>query len=91
MRMRHPCVTFSKYIAQQGLPRKHIAWAASRHRLQSEAWWSAQGFVSKEVIRAQYDGSLWYKLAQRTEKERQMKKAQKEKERLMKKAQKKKA
>ena len=33
--------------------------------------------MSKEVIRAQYDGSLWYKLAQRTEKERQMKKAQK--------------
>ncbi|CAK0785462.1 hypothetical protein CVIRNUC_008671 [Coccomyxa viridis] len=38
-----------------------------------------EGFVSKEVIRAQYDGSLWYKLAQRTEKERQMKKAQKKK------------
>lgn len=35
--------------------------------------------MSKEVIRAQYDGSLWYKLAQRTEKERQMKKAQKKK------------
>ena len=26
-----------------------------------------QGFVSKETIRSQYDGSLWYKLAEREE------------------------
>ena len=44
----------------------------------------AQGFVSKEKIRAQYDGSLWYILEKETAqkkqgriKERQLRRAQK--------------
>lgn len=43
-----------------------------------------QGFVSKETIRAQYDGSLFYKLADREEqrrhtraKERELRRSQK--------------
>jgi len=37
-----------------------------------------QGFVSKENIRAQYDGSLWYKLADREEKRTQMRAKERE-------------
>ena len=40
-----------------------------------------QGFVTKETIRAQYDGSLWYKLAEREEETKRMRQQEREQRR----------